>query len=305
MWRSVLAPPVHTPLPAMSAAEVRQHLGRGVLSDARPADSALFGRDVQFDLEGLKELGPEDASAADYFKSIDCSCNDGSAKVGDACGQGEEVSAVGKFGFIGSAGPPGYPRSASVTCRDGNRCECNETRLQAGIRTCDDHEYGHLDEDYTCEFNGTNCTHYVHSSDGDWVADEQTVYPLCEADGSETTMVHFAGSCWRPKVGLGSAKAGLGEAVEKVLKQGAKQLPGSGGCIKNNAQESIYVVSCVDGTKGEQWNLVPSGRDACDGLFGGTAFVDWDYARVQQPDGTEKWYKVSDCGRMVVSGEPG
>lgn len=58
VWRSVLAPPVHTPLPAMSAAEVRQHLRRGVLSDARPADSALFGGRVRFGLDGAGQFGP-------------------------------------------------------------------------------------------------------------------------------------------------------------------------------------------------------------------------------------------------------
>ncbi len=57
VWRSVLAPPVHTPLPAMSAAEVRQHFGRGVLSEARPADGELFGG-VRFGLDGASQFAP-------------------------------------------------------------------------------------------------------------------------------------------------------------------------------------------------------------------------------------------------------
>ena len=62
VWRSVLAPPVHTPMPAMSAAEVRQHFGRGVLSDARPADGEVFGGEVDWGVDGTREsLAPSEA----------------------------------------------------------------------------------------------------------------------------------------------------------------------------------------------------------------------------------------------------
>lgn len=57
VWRSVAAP-AGRPLPSMSAADIRRELGRGVLSDAAPADSALFGGEVRFGLVGVGGFGP-------------------------------------------------------------------------------------------------------------------------------------------------------------------------------------------------------------------------------------------------------
>lgn len=51
VWRSV-ATPVGVEMPAMSTGDIARHLGRGVSSDARPANAALFGGEVEFGLEG-------------------------------------------------------------------------------------------------------------------------------------------------------------------------------------------------------------------------------------------------------------
>lgn len=196
VWRSVAAA-AGRPLPSMSAADIRRELGRGVLSEAAPAESALFGGEVVLGLEGERAgMGPTAQVGGIDWGSLDCSCHDGSIKVGDPCGQGGRVSAVTKSGYASAAEP--FPCVTSYTCRDGNQCECAEAVPPgAGNWTCHDHGEFRYPIETQCDYVDGSCRCSVLCDDGTWQQDLKAPNgrPPCPPDGSVSERLVLAPVC--------------------------------------------------------------------------------------------------------------
>lgn len=223
VWRSV-ATPVGVEMPAMSTGDIARHLGRGVSSDARPANAALFGGEVEFGVDGIREeLGPDSKTGDIQFRAYDCSCHDGSLSVGDKCGQGGTVSDVTAFSYHG--GSASEPCVAAVTCRGGNRCECAEEYIPgANNWTCAYNGGFRYPKQMLCDFDdeAETCRCSILCDDGTWHEDVQAPqgHDACPESDEETSGVRYAAACWSPKFNVEGVGRGVGSRFVEEAEAG-------------------------------------------------------------------------------------